>query len=290
MKKDKFQIFKGVITAVTGILVISSVIIISVINLSKQVTVVYLGNTVKFNTLTHTVGDLLSEKNITLNENMNSSHFKDEILKEDMVITIDLNTNYEKLDLVKIIKDTKEVSTNIVFEEKEVPFEETKLENNLIARGVTKVKEEGINGLNNEVYIVKNTSLLENEYKCKIDDKVVKNPTNKVIEVGTNINLAVNRNDKVVIPSVDSNFKVYNSIKLSADKQQYAYYLSKKYGFDYELFLAMMFKESSYKSSAIGGGNSYGLCQIHVSNFTMLKNKLGVTNFLDPYDNMEAGA
>ena len=290
MKKDKFQIFKSIITAVTVILIIASTIIITVISLSKEITVVYLGNKTTFNTLTLTVGDLLKEKNIFVNENMNSSHLQNESLKDNMVITIKLNTEYERLDLVNSINEVKEVATNIIFQEKQIPFEETKVENNLVARGIIKTKEEGINGLTNEIYIVKDTSLLKENYKLKIDEEVVTTPVNKVIEVGTNINLSVNRNNKVVIPSVDNGFKVYNNIKLPADQQQYAYYLAKKYGFEYELFLAMMFKESGFKASAIGGGNSYGLCQIHNSNFTKLKSKLGVTNFLDPYDNMKAGA
>jgi soluble lytic murein transglycosylase-like protein len=66
--------------------------------------------------------------------------------------------------------------------------------------------------------------------------------------------------------------------------------MCQNYGIQYELLLAVMYKESGYNPSAIGGGNSYGLCQIHVSNFSNLRKRLGVSNFLDPYDNIKSGA
>ena len=286
MEIDRFKKFKNIIVMITVTLFIASAIIITIISLNKEVEIVYFGNKIKVNTLSYSVADLLNEKGIFVNENVKISCDINDFLKDNMVITIDSNEKYNKLNIETIEKETLDIVTKIIYEEKEVPFSETKIENNMIARGVSKIKEEGKNGINSEIHIVKN---LSSEYKFKVDENVVTLPTDKVIEVGTNINLSVNRNENIVIPSVDSGFKVYN-IKLSKEEQQYAYYLSKQYGFEYELFLTMMFKESGFRASAIGGGNSYGLCQIHTSNFTNLRKRLGITNFLDPYDNMKAGA
>lgn len=59
---------------------------------------------------------------------------------------------------------------------------------------------------------------------------------------------------------------------------------------DPELALAIIRIESTFKPESISAdGNCYGLMQIHKVNFKMLREKLGVTNLLDPYQNVEAG-
>ena len=66
--------------------------------------------------------------------------------------------------------------------------------------------------------------------------------------------------------------------------------MATKYGIQYELFLAMMYVESGFNASKISSTNDYGMCQINRSNHSYLTKQLGITNFLDPYQNMQAGA
>lgn len=57
----------------------------------------------------------------------------------------------------------------------------------------------------------------------------------------------------------------------------------------YELLLAMMYHESKFDPSIVSGTNDYGLFQINVCNHSWLKETLGISDFLDPYDSIDAG-
>ncbi len=289
MKEDKLQKFREFMTVLTVILLISSIGIYTFTYMTKTAYVKYFDNILVVRTMSQNVSELLQENNIYVNDDMTISVDLNAKVENDMQIVIDESSEYLKLDTDTIETHLASTATKIVSEEEVLKFGETQIDNNLIARGVTKITEEGLDGLATNQYFVKSSVSDEEIYKVKVDTTVIKEPINKVIEVGTNLALSVNRNANIIIPKVDSNFKEYN-INLSLEEQQYAYHLSQKYGFDYELFLAVMFKESSYRASAVGGGNSYGLCQIHESNFTYLQKTLGISNFLDPYENMEAGA
>ena len=78
---------------------------------------------------------------------------------------------------------------------------------------------------------------------------------------------------------------------LDLELQDYLYETCKKYGVEdhYELLLAQMYNESSFNPNAISSTNDYGLMQINVCNHEWLSGELGVTNFLDPYQNIDCG-
>lgn len=57
----------------------------------------------------------------------------------------------------------------------------------------------------------------------------------------------------------------------------------------YELLFAQIYHESSWKPDAVSGTNDYGLMQINENNHEWLKEILGITDFLDPYQSMDAG-
>lgn len=288
MKKNKFIVFKDIITIFTIILFITSLGIITIINLNKKVEIVYFNSAITVNTLSATVREVLVENNIYVNDTMNISYDLDNEIFDSMTIEINSNEEYANIDIESLENELEIASTKIAFEEVSVPFEETEVENDSVATGISTVKEEGEDGINNEVYFVK--SLTDSEIKLKVEEIEVEKAVDRVIEVGTSSVISVSSTtSNVVVPAVDDGFKVYD-ISLSESQQQYTYYLANKYGFEYELLLTVMYKESGFNASAIGGGNSYGLCQIHYSNFTNLSNILGITNFLDPYENIEAGA
>ena len=55
----------------------------------------------------------------------------------------------------------------------------------------------------------------------------------------------------------------------------------------YELFIAQMYHESGFKEDLISNSGDYGISQINSCNFTYLRDTLGVTDFLDPYESIK---
>ena len=73
--------------------------------------------------------------------------------------------------------------------------------------------------------------------------------------------------------------------------QNYLYDLCVKYGITeyYTLLIAQIYHESTFRTNLISSTNDYGLMQINACNHSWLRNKLGISDFLDPYENMRAG-
>lgn len=78
-------------------------------------------------------------------------------------------------------------------------------------------------------------------------------------------------------------------IPLSDELQQYTIELCKQYGVGPELVFALMGVESEYRPDVISCTNDYGLMQINRCNHKWLSDKLGITDFLDPQQNILAG-
>ena len=83
----------------------------------------------------------------------------------------------------------------------------------------------------------------------------------------------------------------YYDIKLSQELQLYTYTKCADLGIaeEYELVLAMMWQESNYRPNLISSTNDYGLMQINKCNHGWLSEELGITDFLDPYQSIDAG-
>jgi soluble lytic murein transglycosylase-like protein len=86
--------------------------------------------------------------------------------------------------------------------------------------------------------------------------------------------------------------KIYD-VPLSGELQAYTYVLCNVYGVELDLALSVMKKESRFDPNAIGvnsnGTKDYGLMQINSSNFNSLEEELGVTDFLNPTQNILSG-
>ena len=86
----------------------------------------------------------------------------------------------------------------------------------------------------------------------------------------------------------DKDFKPLD-VTLDADVQQFIFYLCKEYDLDFTLVMAVIEWESGYNPKCISATNDYGLMGINKVNHEWLSNALGVTDFLDPYENVRAG-
>lgn len=81
---------------------------------------------------------------------------------------------------------------------------------------------------------------------------------------------------------------IFYDIPLSFELQEYTQTVCRQYKISYELVLAVMYTESSFRIDAING-KSHGLMQIHEINFADLSDKLGITDFTEPHNNILAG-
>ena len=88
-------------------------------------------------------------------------------------------------------------------------------------------------------------------------------------------------------PKVSLSGKIWESEELSADLQQYAKTKADEIGFPYQVFMALMWKESHYRSDVVSKTGDYGLCQINKTNFAWLKKACGITDFMDPKQSID---
>lgn len=82
---------------------------------------------------------------------------------------------------------------------------------------------------------------------------------------------------------------VYFDIPLSKELQDYIRNLCDEYGVPIELVIAIIDVESTFRADVVSKTNDYGLMQINKCNHEWLTDKLGVTDFLDPYQNIYSG-
>ena len=82
-------------------------------------------------------------------------------------------------------------------------------------------------------------------------------------------------------------------IPLSYELQRYTFERSAALGLEYELVLALMWRESSFRVEAIGvnrnGTRDSGLLQINDVNRGWLRERYGIYNLMDPFQNIDAG-
>ena len=79
-------------------------------------------------------------------------------------------------------------------------------------------------------------------------------------------------------------------VPLDEELQVYVISMARAYGLSPELVFAIIRKESMYRVDAVSpGGGNVGLMQINHSNFKWLSEELGVSDFKDPYNNIQAG-
>ena len=83
--------------------------------------------------------------------------------------------------------------------------------------------------------------------------------------------------------------KFYFDISVPKDIQDYMFELCKEYDIPGALIVAMMERESRFNPDAVSRTNDYGYMQINKGNFEWLKNTLGISNLLDPKENILCG-
>ena len=91
-------------------------------------------------------------------------------------------------------------------------------------------------------------------------------------------------------PSEEVETRLYYDVPLDHDLQDHIFDLCEMYDVDPAIIIAMIEKESNYQADAIGdGGASKGLMQIQTKWHQGRMDELGVTDLLDPYQNVHVG-
>lgn len=88
--------------------------------------------------------------------------------------------------------------------------------------------------------------------------------------------------------STDRQGYIYD-VPLSTDLQEYIRELCNEKNVPMELVLAIIDIESSFTPDVISTTNDFGLMQINACNHETLTENLGITDFLDPYQNAKCG-
>ncbi len=78
-------------------------------------------------------------------------------------------------------------------------------------------------------------------------------------------------------------------VDLADDLQHYTYSLCEENNVPFELAVAVMSVESDFRTDIVSEGGDYGLMQINKVNHEWLSDKLGVTDFLEPKQNIQCG-
>lgn len=82
----------------------------------------------------------------------------------------------------------------------------------------------------------------------------------------------------------------YYDIPLYDEMQEYAQDICEKYDFPcYDIIAAMIVTESGCRETIVSATNDYGYMQINACNHKWLADELGITDFLDGRQNIEAG-
>ncbi len=289
MVESIMQYVRKALTIIAVILVFTTIGLVSITTQTKTVNLNYYGSTKTVRTLASTIDSFLLQNKIYIDENTNLSVGYNDKIVDGMQINISDKKEYAKLD-IDVMKENY-IPMVAKYEEvvESIPFDEETKDNPDIDEGTTQTVQEGVEGRKSTSYIVRYSDNKEIN-RSEIASEVLSQARNKVVEVGTRVTVSRSALVQSMISSpVDGGFREYD-IALPVDQQQYAYNICKRYGIEYELFLAMMFQESRFVATAFGGNNSYGLCQIHITNHETLRAGLGINDYFDPYDNMTAGA
>ena len=109
-------------------------------------------------------------------------------------------------------------------------------------------------------------------------------PTSMAIET-----LLVSEPTSEAEPELEDTFRYYNHISLEYELQRLVWAACEETGCPYELALAVIFRESTYRNVDGDSGNSIGYMQIQPRWHQERMERLGVTDLSDPLSNFRVG-
>lgn len=92
----------------------------------------------------------------------------------------------------------------------------------------------------------------------------------------------------LTVAATSTGEQLYN-VPLDDNVQRFIKKTCQDYDIPFDLVMAIIQHESNYNASAISPTGDYGLMQINKVNHGWMKSKLGLTDMLDPYQNVTGG-
>lgn len=93
-----------------------------------------------------------------------------------------------------------------------------------------------------------------------------------------------------IVETAPEDDRIYYDVPYDIETQQEIIKICSEYDMPYELILGVIYVESSFRSDVLGdGGNSFGLMQIQPRWWSKTMAREGVTDLLDPLQNIRCG-
>lgn len=186
MMEDKRSNIRRALLIVILVLSFSIIGMLVIAFQSKTVIINYLGSEKIVKTLASNVGQLISQKNIYLDDTYTLSHNKEEQLQNKMKIDILKDQELAKFDLGNEFKIDAPVTEKIEEIEEAISFETETKNNASVNRGQQTVVQKGEEGQKVISYKITYKDGIEVARKL-LSEQVIKDPTTQVVEVGTKI-------------------------------------------------------------------------------------------------------
>lgn len=90
-------------------------------------------------------------------------------------------------------------------------------------------------------------------------------------------------------PQAEQEPELLYDVPMSDELQRYVREQAERQGVPFEIAIAVIERESSYQPDAVSDTGDFGLMQINVCNHRWLYEELGITDVMDPEQNIEAG-
>ncbi len=211
-EKASFSIIK--IICVSIILILISGISVMAIGTNFNDVTIVLQNGYELETMTSktTVSDILEENSIVLEENQKTIPELNEEVAEGTVIKIvdksyneiqiaNVSENGVQTTLDELLKNYAPITEKIVTEQVAIPFETvTKNTAGSSTNTTNKVLQEGKDGIKEVTYKIKYQNNVEIE-KTVLEEKVVKEPVNKIVQVNKKVTSRGSTTSRSVTPS-----------------------------------------------------------------------------------------
>jgi soluble lytic murein transglycosylase-like protein len=92
-----------------------------------------------------------------------------------------------------------------------------------------------------------------------------------------------------VQPEAEQEPELLYDVPMSDELQRYIREQAERQDVPFEIALAVIERESSYQPDAVSDTGDFGLMQINICNHRWLYEELGITDVMDPEQNIEAG-
>lgn len=145
---------------------------------------------------------------------------------------------------------------------------------------------------NNDIEDVTNSNVTETTDSPEEHDKLIIEGPPQDLKIGSDEidEMPDEAVEEAVWKASEAEARLYYDVPLDKDLQEHIFAVCELYDVDPAVVISVIARESSFRSQVTGdGGESYGLMQIKKKWHKARMERLGVTDLLDPYQNVTVG-